>query len=516
LSKRLLKSTLVISSMTMISRVFGLIRDIVIAIIFGANFNTDAFFVAFKIPNYLRRLFAEGAFSQAFVPVLSEYKSQRSQEDVQELINNVCGTLGMVLFIISVIGVIAAPILIIIFSPGFFIKYPDQYDLTVGMLRITFPYILFISLTAFAGGILNTYGRFAIPAFTPVFLNISLILTAIWLSPIMAEPITALAWGVFIAGVVQLLFQMPFLLKLKFFPKPKFNPKHEGVKRILQLMLPALFAVSVVQINLVVDMLMASFLQAGSISWLYYSDRLMEFPLGVFGVALATVILPNLSSQHATGASEKFSHMLDWALRWSLLVGIPAGLGLILLAGPLLTTIFQYGEFTPRFVQMASYSLISYAIGLLGFILIKVLASGYFSRQDTKTPVKIGVVAMVTNIILNLILIGPLAHAGLALATSLAAFVNAGLLFFFLRKKKVYEFEKGWGRFLFQIIMASVAMGLLLYFYVPNVQQWLSWGVYERVLQLSVCILLGVVSYFSVLWICGLRLRHMTLTTEQV
>ena len=462
--------------MTMISRVFGLLRDIVIARLFGAAAGTDAFFVAFKIPNYLRRLFAEGGFSPAFVPVLNEYKSRRTQDDEQQLIDHVCGTLGMVLFVVSALGVVAAPVLIIIFSPGFFINHADQYDLAVNMLRITFPYLFFISLTAFAGGILNTYGRFAVPALTPVLLNIALICTAIWLAPLMAEPITALAWGVFIAGIAQLLFQLPFLLKLKRLPRPRFNRNHEGVKQILRLMLPTLFAISITQINLIIDMLMASFLQAGSISWLYYSDRLMEFPLGVFGVALATVILPNLSSQHATGAVEKFSHILDWALRWSVLVGIPAGLGLILLAGPMLSTIFQYGEFTSRHVEMASRSLITYAIGLLGFILMKVLASGYFSRQDTKTPVKIAVVAMFTNIVLNLILIGPLAHAGLALATSLAAFVQAGLLFFFLRKKGVYQPEQGWGRFLFQITFASLAMSLLLFALVPNVQEMVSMG----------------------------------------
>ena len=495
----------------MVSRVFGLLRDIVIALFFGAAAGTDAFFVAFKIPNYLRRLFAEGGFSQAFVPVLNEYKEKHSEQDVQVLVNNVCGSLGVVLFIISLIGVIAAPLLIMIFAPGF-IGESEKYDLAVNMLRITFPYLFFISLTAFAGGILNTYGRFAVPAFTPVFLNISLIACAIWLAPVMDKPVTALAWGVFFAGVTQLLFQLPFLLQIKMMPRPGINRQHEGVKRIIRLMIPTLFAVSVAQINLVIDMLMASFLQTGSISWLYYSDRLMEFPLGVFGVALATVILPNLSSQHAKSAADKFSQILDWALRWSLLIGIPAGLGLILLAGPMLSTLFQYGEFSSRDVEMASRSLISYAVGLLGFILIKVLASGYFSRQDTKTPVKIGVVAMFTNIILNLILIIPLAHAGLALATSLATFVNAGLLFFYLRKKGVYKYESGWGRFLFQVTIASATMCLLLFFLVPAIQHWLTWEAYSRVGMLLFWIVIGALTYISVLWITGLRLRHMTLT----
>jgi len=501
--------------MTMISRIFGLVRDIVIALLFGAGAGADAFFVAFKIPNYLRRLFAEGGFSQAFVPVLSEFKSRQTQEDVQQLIDYVTGTLGMVLFVISIIGVIAAPVLIMIFAPGF-IEDEEKYNLAVSMLRITFPYLMFISLTALAGGILNTYGRFAVPAFTPVLLNISLIICAIWLAPLLEQPVMALAWGVFIAGVVQLLFQLPFLLRLRLLPRPMVNRNHEGVKRIMYLMIPTLFAVSVSQINLMVDLMIASFLQTGSISWLYYSDRLMEFPLGVFGIALATVILPDLSRQYAEGSLDKFSSMLDWALRWTILVSVPAGLGLILLAGPMLSTIFQYGEFTSRDVEMASKSVVCYAIGLSGFILIKVLASGYFSRQDTRTPVKIGVVAMFSNIILCLLLVIPLAHAGLALATSLASFINAGLLYLFLRRKKVYQVQKGWGIFLFRILLACITMSMLLFFLVPDVEEWLQWNAYSRALELCLWIALGGVTYCSVLWISGLRAHHMTLENQSI
>jgi len=498
--------------MTLLSRIFGLLRDIVIARYFGAGLGADAFFVAFKIPNYLRRLFAEGGFSQAFVPVLTEYKNLQAENEVQQLIDHVTGTLALVLFIISVVGVVAAPLLIMIFAPGF-LDEGEKYGLAVSMLRVTFPYILFISLTALAGGILNTYGRFAVPAFTPVLLNVSLIACAIWLAPHLDQPVMALAWGVFIAGVAQLLFQLPFLQRIERFPRLAFRSRHDGVKRVITLMIPALFAVSVSQINLIVDLLIASFLQTGSISWLYYSDRLMEFPLGVFGVALATVILPSLSEQHAQGSGAGFSRLLDWALRWTLLVSVPATVGLILLAGPMLATLFHYGEFSARDVAMASRSLVSYAIGLSGFILIKVLASGYFSRQDTRTPVRIGVAAMLSNIILCLLLVFPLAHAGLALATSLAAFINAGLLFYYLRRKMVYRREGGWGVFLSRLALACGIMGGMLYWQVPAIDRWLAWTVWDRALQLGLWIALGALVYCAVLWLCGMRPHHLLLSS---
>lgn len=496
--------------MTTISRIFGLLRDVVIAHYFAAGAGADAFFVAFKIPNYLRRLFAEGGFSQAFVPVLTEYKNSSDENGVRDLLDHVSGKLALVLFGVTLVGVVAAPVLIMIFAAGF-AGDEEKFGLSVYMLRITFPYILFISLTAFAGGIMNAYGRFAIPAFTPVLLNFSLIACAIWLAPLLDQPVTALAWGVFIAGIVQLLFQLPFLFGMKKMPRPRLKKNHPGVSKILKLMIPTLFAISVSQINLIVDMLMASFLVTGSISWLYYSDRLMEFPLGVFGVALATVILPNLSEKHTQGDARKFSQMMDWALRWVFLISVPAALGLMLLAVPILTTIFQHGEFTPFHVEMSGKSLLTYAIGLPGFILIKVLASGFFSRQDTKTPVKIGVVAMFTNIILNLLLIGPLAHAGLALATSIAAIVNAGLLFYFLRKGKFYLPETAWLIFYCRIIFASLVMSALIIFLSPDISSWSEWELSTRVLQLGLWIAAGGLCYFVMLWLSGLRLSNMTL-----
>lgn len=509
MKKRLLKSTLLVSGMTTISRVFGLIRDVVIATFFGPGVGVDAFIVAFRIPNFLRRLFAEGGFSQAFVPILSEYKEQRSHEEVKALVDQTTATLSLILFAVTIIGVLAAPILVYVFAPGF-ADEPAKQLLAGDMLRITFPYILFISLTAMAGGILNTYQHFAIPAFTPVLLNVSLISCAIWLSPHLGEPIVALAWGILIAGITQLFFQFPFLMRLRLFPVPRFNRDKEGVNRILKLMLPTLFAVSITQINLLVDTLIASFLTTGSISWLYFSDRLVEFPMGVFGIALATVILPSLSQQHAKGSEEGYSATMDWALRMVFLIAIPAALGLALLAEAMLTTLFQYNEFSELDVRMSAKSLMAYSVGLPAFIFIKVLASGFFSRQDTVTPVKIGVVAMLSNIALNLILVGPLAHAGLALATSLSAFINAGLLYYFLYKRGNYKPSSGWFVYLLRLTLAVAAMVAVLAYWAPDISVWLDWNIYQRGLNLLVWVVGGGICYFIALLMFGIRPKQMT------
>ncbi len=511
----MLKSTFTVGGMTSISRVFGLIRDIVIARFFGASMGVDVFIVAFRIPNFLRRLFAEGGFSQAFVPVLAEYKEQRSEEEVKALVDQTAASLGLVLFIVTAVGVLISPILISIFAPGF-IDEPEKHTLASDLLKITFPYILFISLTAFAGSILNTYKQFAVPAFTPVLLNLSLIGCAIWLSPKMATPIEALAWGVFIAGIAQLLFQLPFLFRIRMLPKPGLNKDREGVRRILKLMLPVIFAVSIVQINLLIDTLIASFLVTGSISWLYFSDRLVEFPLGVFGIALATVILPNLSEKHAQGSKEGFASMLDWALRWVFLIALPAAIGLAALAAPLLTTLFQYDEFTAYDVMMASQSLMAYAVGLPAFVLIKILSSGFFSRQDTKTPVKIGAIAMFANIFLNLALVVPLAHAGLALATSLSACLQAYLLFRILKRDEVYQASAGWSLFLLKVVTGIALMGALVAFGAGDITAWFDWSLMQRLINLSIWIVAGIVSYFVVMFVCGIRLRDMTAPARSV
>jgi putative peptidoglycan lipid II flippase len=508
--ENLVRSGTIVSSMTLLSRIFGLVRDMVIANYFGAGSGADAFFIAFKIPNFFRRLFGEGAFSQAFIPVLAEFKATRQKSDVKALVDRVGGTLGLQLLVLTVVGVIAAPLVISAFAFGF--VYNNEHEklaLAADLLRITFPYLMLISLTAFSGAVLNTYHQFAVPAFTPVLLNLSLILCAIYLRPYMAEPVTALAWGVLIAGVAQITFQLPFLAKLQLLPRPKVDFQHEGVKRILVLMLPAMFGVSVGQINLLLDTVLASFLQTGSISWLYYSDRLLELPLALFGITIATVILPSLSTRFAQQKPEQFAHTIDWAVKMVVLIGLPATLALIYLAEPLITGIFYSGEMTRNDVYMSTLSLRAYALGLLGHMLVKVLAPGYFARQDTRSPVKFGVIAMVSNMVLNLILIWPLAHAGLALATSLSAFLNAGLLFIGLYRLGVYRFSSDWRWLLPRILFASMMMMLALTWLNPEMSAWYDWSIWYRIAFLLLLCGAGLATYLAVLLVTGFRINHM-------
>ncbi|PHS71872.1 MAG: murein biosynthesis integral membrane protein MurJ [Cycloclasticus sp.] len=507
MSKTLIKSTAIVGSMTMISRVLGFVRDMVIARFFGAGEGTDAFFVAFKIPNFMRRLFAEGAFLQAFVPVLSEYKENKSFDTLKELVEKTAGTLAAVLFLITLLGVIGAPILIFMFAPGFDSDGP-RHELAVDMLRLTFPYLFFISLTAMAGGLLNTFGKFVVPAITPVFLNLSFLVAIFWLSPLLDEPVMALAWGVLLAGAVQLAFQFPYLAKLGLMPRLKFDRDHKGVKKIMNLMLPALFGVSVTQINLLVDTLLASFLVTGSVSWLYFSDRLVEFPLGIFGIALATVILPTLSKSHAAERHDEFSANLDSGLRWVILLGVPAAVGLFFLAQPMLTTLFQYDAFTTHDVDMASLSLMAYAIGLPAFILVKVLVPGFTSRQDMKTPVRIGVIAVVSNLLMSVTLVYFYQHAGLALATSLAAFINAGLLFATLIKTGAYVPQPGWLLFLIKVLVANLVVGLVYYYDAATVQ-WYEWGAFDRAINLAGEIVVVVLVYVISALAVGIRPSHL-------
>ncbi len=515
MSRKLLKSTVTVGGMTFISRIFGYLRDVVIAIFFGASGATDAFFVAFKIPNFLRRLFAEGAFSQAFVPVFSAYKETGKRPELKDLVDHVAGTLGLVLLVVTTLGVLAAPLIISVFAPGF-LGDETRFDLATQMLRITFPYLLFISLTALAAGILNSLGRFAVPAFTPVLLNVSLIGATIWLAPHMEQPVTALAWGVFIAGLAQLSFQLPFLYQLGLLPRFRIRRAHAGVRRIMRLMLPALFGTSVVQINLLFDTLIASFLTVGSVSWLYFSDRFVELPLALIGIAIGTVILPRLSQQHARQSPQAFSQTLDWALRMAVLVSLPAMLGLILLAGPVLITLIQYRAFTFSDTEMASLSLTAYALGLPAFILIKVLAPGFYSRQDTKTPVKIGIVAMLVNMLLNVLFVVPWVyfelrgpHAGLALATAASAYLNAGLLLRRLLSTGVYGIEAGWRRLFRQILLASGLLVVTLYAATPDLSTWNDWSAVERGAGLAGLVGLGTIVYVLVLFLQGIRPRHL-------
>jgi putative peptidoglycan lipid II flippase len=508
----LLRATGTVGSMTLVSRVSGFVRDIVVAALFGASAATDAFFVAFRIPNFFRRLFAEGSFSQAFVPVFAEYRQNRTAEELRDLVSHVFGCLGGILLIITTAGVAAAPLVIMLFAPGF-ADEPERYELASRMLRFTFPYLLFISLVAVAGSIMNSYGKFAVPALTPVWLNLSLIACALWLSPHMDPPVMSQAWGALIAGVVQLLFQIPFLLRMRMLPRPRWHWRHPGVQKILKLMMPAIFGSAVVQINLLVDTMVASTLIVGSVSWLYYADRLVEFPLGIFGIAIATVILPSLSRKHATQDTKAFSTNLDWALRLTLLVGIPAFLGLALLAGPILATLFEYGEFSANDTRMTAYSLMAYAFGLPAFMMVKILAPGFFARQDTRTPVRIGIISMLSNIVMIIAFVSamhhwqiPAAHASLALATALSAWLQSWLLFRRLRKDDAYRPVAGWGRYALQISLATALMTALIGYLLPAAEQWSTWPIWQRSWMLLQLVAGGGAIYFMALWLSGIRL----------
>ncbi len=492
----------------MISRVLGLIRDMVFAALFGATAGADAFYVAFKIPNFLRRLFAEGAFSQAFVPVLAEYHTRRDADATRELIAAVSGTLATVLLGITVLAIAGAGVIALVFAPGFHDE-PVKLQMVTDMLRLTFPYLLLISMTAFCGAVLNTWGYFAVPAFTPVLLNLALIGAALGLSPLLDPPVYALAWGVLAAGILQLAFQLPFMARIHALPRPRLNFRHEGVRQILRLMAPALFGVSVSQINLMLDTILASLLVTGSVSWLYYSDRLAELPLGVFGVALGTVVLPSLSKSWARAAPGEFSSALNWGIRLVLLVGLPAAVALVVLAEPLIAVIFMRGEMTAHDVTQAAQSLRGYALGLLAFMMIKVLAPGYYARKDTRTPVRIGVIAMVANMVFNLALIVPLAHAGLALATTLSAFLNAGLLWRGLRREGLVETDGKWQRWMAWLVISNGCLGAWLWL-TRHLWQFggNAYGLSGALNVLAVCVG-GVLVYALALRVSGLRIRHL-------
>jgi putative peptidoglycan lipid II flippase len=510
----LLGSSFVVSIGTMLSRVLGLARDVVLANLLGAAPNADAFFVAFKIPNFLRRLFAEGAFSQAFVPVLTETREQGSHEAVRHLVDRVAGVLGGSLFVLTALAMVMAPWVALIFAPGFS-RDVAKLALTADLIVWTFPYLLLISLTGFCGAILNTYGRFAVPAYTPVLLNLSLITAAVVWAPTMPEPALGLAMGVTLAGVVQLLFQLPSLRALKLTPRPVWDTKDEGVRKILMLMVPALFGVSVSQINLLFDTVLASLLPDGSVAWLYYSDRLTELPLGVFAIAIATVILPTLSALNTRAEPEEFSQTLAWAMRNVLLIAVPATVALWLLAEPILATLFQYGAFTDRDVEMAAASLRAYTVGLGGFMLIKVLAPGYYARQDMKTPVKIGIIAMVSNMVLNVLFVFPLmwyfemGHVGLALATSVSAWINAGLLYLGLRRGGISLTGVFEAKFVARLVVAVSLMGIAVSMMSPAVSLWLTADLSWRVGQMTLLVFVGMASFAMVLAVLGFKLNEV-------
>jgi len=495
--------------MTFISRILGFLRDVMIARIFGAGMETDAFFVAFRIPNLLRRLFAEGAFSQAFVPILAEYKNTRTPEETRNLIDHITKLLSVTLFIVTVIGILTSPFIIYASAPGFSAN-PEKFTLTVELLQITFPYILFISLVALSGGILNTYGKFNVPAITPALLNLSFIGCAVWLTPLMDPPILALAWAVFIGGALQLAFQIPFLLRLKLLPRIRWKNSDTGAWRVIKLMGPAVFGVSVGQISMLINTIFASLLITGSVSWLYYADRLMEFPAGLLGVALGTILLPSLSRHYNSHSTEEYSRLLDWGLRMTVMLTLPAALALALLATPLITTLFYHGAFTDHDVWMTREALIAYSVGLLGLILVKVLAPGFYARQNIKTPVKIAVITLIATQLMNLAFVIPLQHAGLALAIGLGACLNAGLLYYKLRSHNIYQPQSGWRIFFLKILTAVTIMGIVLWFITGSDASWLVDSAMTRAGRLTWIIVAGASSYFAALWLLGFRIKDFT------
>jgi putative peptidoglycan lipid II flippase len=514
-SGRIFKSTAVTGVATLISRVTGLAREMIYAQQFGASAFMDAWLVAFKIPNFLRRLFAEGSFSQAFVPVISEYKHKRSTDEVRELVDDVAGTFGVLLFCITVVGVIAAPLIILAFAPGWHDE-PDKWHTATSMLRWTFPYLFFISLSALFSGVLNSYNRFALPAYTQVIMNVVMVVVALWIAPHTANPGVTLAMGVFVSGLLQVGFQVPAVMRLGLFRWPRWRPAAEGVRRIGRLMLPGVFGSSVAQVSLLLDTQIASFLITGSVSWLYYADRLMEFPLGVFSIALATVILPGLSRHHAAESMEHFTGTLDWALRLVILLVSPAAVAMLVFAGPLTATTFGYGAFRAHDVQMASYALMAYSWGLLGFSLVKVLAPGYFARQDTKTPVRVGLIALGTNMALNIAIVIPANYLGfpyphilLATSTCVSAAVNTTLLWRGLARAGVWKARPGWGALITRVLFANAVMAALLLWMGGDIDGWVQAPPLHRAARLALCILAGAAAYFAALLLAGARLRHV-------
>ena len=505
----LLRILATVSSLTMVSRILGYVRDFFIARVFGAGLLTDAFFVAFKIPNLLRRLFAEGAFSQAFVPILAETKNRTGPEETKSLIDSITTVLFLVLVLAAALGMAAAPLIVYVTAPGFAAD-PEKFSLTVALLRITFPYIVFISLVALAAGILNTWNRFAVPAITPALLNVAFIVGAAFFAEYFDPPVLVLAWAVFAGGVLQLAFQIPFLMKMKLLPRWRLDFSHPGLRRVLLLMVPAAFGVSVSQISLLLNQIFASFLPTGSVSWLYYADRLMELPAGVLGVAVGTILLPSLSRYHAAANTTEYSRLLDWGLRITVLLAVPSAVALAVLALPLIAMLFHYGRFGIDDAWMTRQALVAYSIGLVGMILVKILAPGFYARQNVRTPVKIGVATLVATQLMNLAFVGPLRHAGLALAIGLGACLNALLLYLILRRQKIYVPQPGWPVFILKVLASVAFMAIVLFTTMGDERWWLQAGWQLKVPAILGLVLLGTAAYAACLLGFGLRPRDFS------
>jgi len=501
----LLRALSTVSGMTLLSRISGLARESLKAAAFGAGVQMDAFEAAFRLPNILRRLFAEGAFAQAFVPIFAQYRRQRGEEQTKLLVDHVATLLALTLVVVTIAGVLGAPWLVYALASGF-AQTPGKVELTAELIRISFPYILFVSLVSLAGSILNVYRKFAIPAFTPVLLNLSIIGAALFLAPYCNPPIAALAWGVFIGGIAQLALQIPALMRIGMLPRIRFDWHDEGVRRVLRNMGPAVLGVSAAQISQLINTQLAAALGDGRISWITYADRLMEFPSALLGVALGTVILPSLAKHHADDNTEQYSALLDWSLRLAFLLALPAAVALWVLAVPMISTLYQYGRFTVNDVMQTRDALLGYSVGLLGLILVKILAPGFYARQIMKTPVKIAFLTVLVAQTLALILMFRIGHAGLTLSTSIGACLNAALLFWYLKKRGIYRPNAGWLLFVCRVVVALFVLGALLYWIAGPASFWLGASLWTKAGRLAGVCLAGAVAYFASLWLLGFRI----------
>lgn len=507
----LLRTLAAISSMTMLSRVTGLLRESLFARAFGASAYTDAFIIAFRLPNLLRRLFAEGAFSQAFVPILSEYKTQHGDVATKTLVDHVATSLLWATVLTSIVGIIGAPLLIMILA-GDLRETPGAYNASVIMTQMMFPYIACMSFVALAGGILNTWRQFKIPAFTPVLLNLSFIFASLVLVNYLEQPIYAMAIAVCVGGLLQVAIQIPSLVKIGMLPRISFNPmtglRDAGVRRMLKKMGPAVFAVSAAQISLLINTGIAASLAAGAVSALQYADRLMEFPTAMLGVALGTILLPSLSKANSEGDTAEYAALLNWGLRLTFLLALPAAVGMATLAVPMIATLFHYGKFDDAALVNSSMPLMAYSAGLLGIILVKILAPAFYARQDVKTPVRIAVAVLVATQLMNLIFVPLMGVAGLALSIGLGACINATCLYIGLRKRGIYTPQPGWGKFFLKLAIGVAVMGAVAWFG----QAQFDWAAMKVTPGLRIGALFGIivasaVTYFAMLALLGFRPR---------
>lgn len=505
----LLKSLAKISSITLFSRVLGFARDAIVARVFGAEMATDAFFIAFKLPNLLRRIFAEGAFSQAFVPILGEYKNQQGEVAVRTFIAYIAGLLTLALALLTIAGILAAPWVIMITAPGF-IDTQEKFALTTALLRVTFPYILLISLASMVGAILNTWNCFSVPAFAPTLLNVSIICFSLLVAPLFHPPVMALAWAVVVGGVLQLSYQLPHLRRIKMLVMPQLKFRDTTIRPVLRLMGPAILAASVNQTSWIINSIFASFLISGSVSWMYYADRLMEFPSGIFGVALGTILFPFLSRSFSSGNYYEYSRLLDWGLRLCFILALPSSVALCILAKPLIITLFQYGKFSAFDTLMTHRALMAYSVGLIGLILVKVLAPSFYARQDIKTPVRCAIMTFIITQLMNLTFIGPLKHAGLSLSIGLGACLNAGLFYWQLRRKKLFQPQPGWFNFFLRLILAVVVMSVALVVPLMIIPDWSLGSMPWRLLRFIGVVIVGSCAYCVTLWLVGFRLQDFS------